>query len=384
MKLQLTHNADINPDSRIYAKDLIIEEDVKIGPNTIIVGDYVHISQGTHIKENCDIRASEIRIGKNSEISRNTKILVAERFIVGNSSRISHSVEIICRDFLAGNMLFLGHGLAVGYGGTYESTSTLHIGNRVALGPHNILNANYPIILEDQVGSGCNLALWTHGYHFGHSVLEGFSVSYGRIHIKENVWLGFQTTILPGVTIGKNSIIAAGSVVTKDLPENCLAAGVPATAKKTLENKSLPYKEQEEVIAKILHKWSTELEWKGMNCKMITTTKSGTFSMIIYNPQNKKNVYVTLCEHNIDSLVSMPYVEAEEFIFVTLTDHFSANLGKDKYTIFEIKSRNIRGVSTIVSEDLRNHFRRHGIQCGEDNLFQSIAPPAFQRLLLKA
>lgn len=43
-------------------------------------------------------------------------------------------------------------------------------------------------------------------------------------------------TILPGVTIGNNVIIAAGAVVTKDIPDNCIAAGVPAKVIKQLEN----------------------------------------------------------------------------------------------------------------------------------------------------
>ena len=48
------------------------------------------------------------------------------------------------------------------------------------------------------------------------------------IHIGSNVWLGANVTVLPGVTIGDGAIIAAGAVVTKNVPENTVAAGVPA------------------------------------------------------------------------------------------------------------------------------------------------------------
>lgn len=48
------------------------------------------------------------------------------------------------------------------------------------------------------------------------------------INIGDNVWIGSKVTVLPGVTIGDNSIIAAGAVVTKDVPENVIVAGVPA------------------------------------------------------------------------------------------------------------------------------------------------------------
>lgn len=48
------------------------------------------------------------------------------------------------------------------------------------------------------------------------------------IHIKENVWIGINSTILPGVTIGKNAIVGASSVVTKDVPDNAVVVGNPA------------------------------------------------------------------------------------------------------------------------------------------------------------
>lgn len=48
------------------------------------------------------------------------------------------------------------------------------------------------------------------------------------IVIKRNVWIGAAATILPGVTIGENAVVAAGSVVTKDVPSNTIVAGVPA------------------------------------------------------------------------------------------------------------------------------------------------------------
>lgn len=47
------------------------------------------------------------------------------------------------------------------------------------------------------------------------------------INIGENVWIGANATVLSGVTIGKNSVIGAGSVVTKDIPENVVAVGNP-------------------------------------------------------------------------------------------------------------------------------------------------------------
>jgi acetyltransferase-like isoleucine patch superfamily enzyme len=54
------------------------------------------------------------------------------------------------------------------------------------------------------------------------------------IVIKDNAWIGASATILPGITVGENSIVAAGSIVTKDVPDNTIVAGNPAKQIKTL------------------------------------------------------------------------------------------------------------------------------------------------------
>ena len=56
------------------------------------------------------------------------------------------------------------------------------------------------------------------------------------VHIGNDVWIGGNVTILPGVTIGNNVVVAAGAVVTKDIPDNCVVGGVPARKIKDIEN----------------------------------------------------------------------------------------------------------------------------------------------------
>jgi maltose O-acetyltransferase len=56
------------------------------------------------------------------------------------------------------------------------------------------------------------------------------------VNIGNDVWIGGNVVILPGVTIGNNCVVAAGAVVTKDVPDNSLVAGVPAKVIKTLPN----------------------------------------------------------------------------------------------------------------------------------------------------
>ncbi len=60
-----------------------------------------------------------------------------------------------------------------------------------------------------------------------------------KVKIENNVWLGYGVLVLPGVTIGENSIVGAGSVVTRDIPPNAIAAGNPARVLKARDPQEL-------------------------------------------------------------------------------------------------------------------------------------------------
>ena len=60
-------------------------------------------------------------------------------------------------------------------------------------------------------------------------------LSPGKVVIEENAWIGIGAIICPGVTIGRNAVVAAGTVVTKDVPDNVVVAGVPAKIIKKID-----------------------------------------------------------------------------------------------------------------------------------------------------
>ena len=62
--------------------------------------------------------------------------------------------------------------------------------------------------------------------------------TYHKVTIGKNVWICTNATICPGVTIGENSVVAAGAVVTKDVPENVIVGGNPAKFIKNIEPKN--------------------------------------------------------------------------------------------------------------------------------------------------
>jgi acetyltransferase-like isoleucine patch superfamily enzyme len=106
-------------------------------------------------------------------------------------------------------------------------------GYNIELGENFYANVNCTIldcakvIIGKNVLFGPNVGLYTAGHplEVGPRV-EGIEFAY-PIRIGDNVWLGGNVVVVPGVTIGENAVIGAGSVVTKDIPANCVAVGNP-------------------------------------------------------------------------------------------------------------------------------------------------------------
>ena len=89
------------------------------------------------------------------------------------------------------------------------------------------------ITIEDEVQIGPRVNLITENHPLDPG--DRKSLDLGSIRIRRNAWLGAACTILPGVTIGENSVVAAGAVVTKDVPDNTVVAGIPAKVIRKLD-----------------------------------------------------------------------------------------------------------------------------------------------------
>ena len=104
-------------------------------------------------------------------------------------------------------------------------------GNRVKFGKNVFINhsaifsASGGIEFEDGVSlaPGVRIATINHDFNERHT-----KYTYGKVTIKKNAWLGIGVTVCPGVTIGEYAVVAAGAVVTKDVPDYAVVGGVPA------------------------------------------------------------------------------------------------------------------------------------------------------------
>ena len=113
-------------------------------------------------------------------------------------------------------------------------------GTHIKVGKNFFANYNCTIIdvAVVTIGDNCQMAPNVAIYTAGHPVYpttRNSAYEYGKaVTIGDNVWIGGNTVILPGVHIGNNTVIGAGSVVTKDIPDWCIAVGNPCRVQKKI------------------------------------------------------------------------------------------------------------------------------------------------------
>ena len=113
--------------------------------------------------------------------------------------------------FIHGNLIEIGNNCDIGAYATFMTQcSNIKIGNDVAIAPH----ASFIADNMDSSGRG--------------KIIDLPNISSSGIIVENGCWVGIKAVILPGVRIGKGSVVAAGAVVTKDVPDYSIVAGVPA------------------------------------------------------------------------------------------------------------------------------------------------------------
>ena len=149
------------------------------------------------------------------------------------------------KNIFIGDYTILLEGSLLGCHTTYQKqrfpSASISIGNYCNLGRDNHITACHRITIGDGLLTGQHVII-TDNTHGGLSKEEEFIEpakrdlkSKGEVIIGNNVWLGDKVAVLPGVHIGNNVIVGANSVVTKDIPDNCIAVGAPARIIKTIE-----------------------------------------------------------------------------------------------------------------------------------------------------
>lgn len=160
-------------------------------------------------------------------------------FLVGKHVQISHGNHIICgknvkfEDYaeihgLCEEGLFFGDNVTIGRGVMIRPSSYygkdlgkgLVIGNNSSIGPHGYVGCSGKIVIGNNVmfGPKCSLFAENHNFSDTESTIKSQGVMQKGITIEDDCWIGSNVVILDGITVGKGSVIGAGTLVTKDIP----------------------------------------------------------------------------------------------------------------------------------------------------------------------
>jgi len=270
------------------------------------------------------IEADEIDIHPSVKIGKNVKIK-CKSIKLGEFCIIGDNVTIECNKFEAHSWLFMWHGVEVGRGGCNGRNSNVKIGKGVGIFENTVINPSESVEIGDNCGIGADVMIWTHGAWL--DVMQGFPHDFGPVKLGNNVWLPARSIVLPNVTIGDNVVIGTNSIINRDLPDGCLAAGTP--------------------------------------CKVI---REGLYPRPL-NDKDLRKLVEHICDDWIDLCISKGITRNIEVWYENRKIFLNQN---SLQTIYYLDDRRIEGHTNDVSEDLRDYLRRRGIKIYTDRFFKSI------------
>lgn len=200
------------------------------GHGKIVAGDNVFIEKNVSLK--CGT-SGLLKIGNSTKLLKEVIIAVAPntQFTTGDGCRIEQRTR-----FFVHNEWEIGNKVTFAVNCQFFSREPgcfgrLKIGNNSNVGDNTIVDLSGDVSIGNDVAIGPNCIIYTHDHDYKEENLvapwHGTPI-IKSVTICDSVWVGSQVIILPGVTIGRNSIIAAGSVVTRDVLPNTMVGGIPA------------------------------------------------------------------------------------------------------------------------------------------------------------
>jgi acetyltransferase-like isoleucine patch superfamily enzyme len=202
---------------------LTIEPHCSIGKAAeISVGRGGHVRIGRHarIDENAVIKAGEnvsFQAGEGLHIGANTRMYIQKNWEFGRDIEIATHCAIFSRESPRCGSLKIGNGTHIGDSTIIDVADDVRIGKEVALGP--------------------NCVIYSHDHDYASQAFAAWKgpLKAAPVCIEDGAWIGSGVTILPGVIIGERAVIAAGAVVTKNVPPGGIWGGIPAKQLKEID-----------------------------------------------------------------------------------------------------------------------------------------------------
>lgn len=126
------------------------------------------------------------------------------------------------------------HSVVESYSCINNAVGDVVIGDHTRIGIHNTIIGPVTIGSHVNLAQGITVTALNHNFENIKERIDSQGITTKQVVINDDVWIGANAVILPGVTIGRHAVVAAGAVVTTDVPENTVVGGVPAKIIKRL------------------------------------------------------------------------------------------------------------------------------------------------------
>jgi acetyltransferase-like isoleucine patch superfamily enzyme len=294
-----------------------------------IIAEHLTLGHNVQVGPNTTIRATECIIGDDVSIGAHNSFLVGQRLDIGRLTAIGNHNSLTARTIKMGEYVFWDSYVTVGHGGKFSPDAHLTVGSYSMICARITLNTNHRIDIGEYVGIGEDVAIWTHGSFL--PILEGFPADFGPVSIGHHVWLPARTTVLPNRRIGNNVVIGTNSLINRDLPDGCLAGGIPVKILRENVYPSADSTRNSRLVRQVLHDYAELAAYKKIHTDLY-------------------------------------YDETQQTI--------SCN-----DVVFDLSTMKAQGSFTHIEEDFRDYLRRRGIKFYTGKPFTSILPEEYRNLL---
>ncbi|WP_223650159.1 acyltransferase [Hymenobacter psoromatis] len=294
-----------------------------------IIAEHLQLGHNVQIGPHTAIRATECIIGDDVTIGSHNAFLVGQRLEIGMLTTIGSHNTLTARTIKLGEYIFWDSHVTVGHGGKFSPDAHLTVGSYSMICARITLNTNHRIDIGEHVGIGEDVAVWTHGSFL--PILDGFPADFGPVSIGHHVWLPARSTVLPNRRIGNNVVIGTNTLINKDLPDGCLAGGIPVRVLKENVYPSHNPARNANLMRQVLHD------------------------------------YIELAAYK-DLQAELHYDEDKHLI-------------RCNEVIFNLSTLKTQGTFTRIEEDFRDYLRRRGIKFFTGKPFSSVLPEEYRRLL---
>ncbi len=297
-----------------------------------IIAEHLTLGHNVQVGPNTTIRATECIIGDDVTIGNHNSFLVGQRLEIGALTTIGSHNTLTARTIKLGEYVFWDSHVTVGHGGKFSPDAHLTVGSYSMICARITLNTNHRIDIGEYVGIGEDVAVWTHGSFL--PILDGFPADFGPVSIGHHVWLPARTTVLPNRRIGNNVVIGTNSLINKDLPDGCLAGGIPVKILRENIYPSINTERNHHLVRQILHDYAELATYKDLHAEL-----------------------------NYDEASQVIYCNGVTFDLITMQTS---------------------GSFTPTEEDFRDYLRRRGIKFYTGKPFTSVLPEEYRNLLYPA